>query len=141
MARLIRCITDECIAWWETAEDARYHMEQPGSMNFNIGVPYGDEVNTTKMNGDEMRKILREMYDFKNETCRIEHFLNGKVHPEVNQIEIVWSQAKRYTKAYCKYSLAIVKNIPKAFDSITRANYCKKLRQYIYICLLTWNGM
>ena len=40
-------------------------------MNFNIGVPYWDEVNTTKMNGDE---ILREMYDFKNVTCRIEHF-------------------------------------------------------------------
>ena len=56
-------------------------------MNFSIGVPKGmklilDErgVNTSKMNGDEMRKILSEMEDFKNETCRIEHFLNGKGH-------------------------------------------------------------
>ena len=121
-------------------------------MNFSIGVPKGmklilDErgVNTSKMNGDEMRKILSEMEDFKNETCRIEHFLNGKghiclflpkFHPELNPIERVWSQAKRYTEAYCKYSLALLrKNIPKPFDSITDeniANYYKKVRQYMH---------
>ena len=56
------------------------------------------------VNTNEMRKVLSEMDDFKNETCRIEHFLNGKghiclflpkFHPELNPIERVWSQAKR----------------------------------------------
>ena len=69
---------------------------------------------------------------FKNETCRIQHVLNGKghiclflpkFHPELNPIERVWSQARRYTKAYCKYTLpSLRKNISKAFDSITGEN-------------------
>lgn len=52
--------------------------------------------------------------DFLNEKSSIEQYLMEekghtvymlrKFHCELNPIERVWSQSKRYTKAYCKYS-------------------------------------
>ena len=60
----------------------------------------------------------------------------SKFHPELNPIEHVWSQAKRYTKAYCKYSLPLLrKNISKAFQTITNENltkYYSKVRHYMF---------
>ena len=76
-----------------------------------------------------MRAILGSHLDFKNEKSTVEHFLTEdrkhityflpKYHPELNPIERVWAQAKRYTKAYCKYSLpSLRKNIPLALQSV-----------------------
>ena len=65
------------------------------------------EVNTDGMNGDEMRKILAGMDDFKNEKSLVKHYLIHKghitvflpkFHPELNPIERVWAQLKRYKK-------------------------------------------
>jgi len=79
-----------------------------------------------------MRETLAEMDDFKNEKSLIEHLLIWKghipvflpkFHPELNPIERVWAQLKRYTKAHCKYSLpSLRKNIPNAYDSVTLDN-------------------
>ena len=90
-------------------------------MNFAVGIPKGLRivlqecgVDTTNMNADQMREILRQHPDFRDEKCRIEHLLVEehnylayflpKYHCELNPIEQVWAQAKHYSKVYCKYS-------------------------------------
>lgn len=124
-------------------------------LTFNIGVPKGMKIileergiNTRNMNADQMREKLGEMDDFKNEKSRIEHFLEDrghiciflpKYHPELNPIEWVWAQAKRHTKAYCKYTLpSLRKHIPLAFETIKPENiqnYYRKVRQYMFAYL------
>ena len=69
----------------------------------------------------------------------IERFLVGKAHipiflpkfhPELNPIERVWAQLKRYTKAHCKYSIqSLRKNIPAAYDSVTLENIQNHFRE------------
>ena len=91
-------------------------------------------INTRTLVGDQMREILAQHDDFKNEKSRVEHFLDAKgrtvlflpkFHPELNPIERVWAQSKCYTKAYCKYNLPSLrknilrKNIPLALDSVS----------------------
>ena len=65
---------------------------------------------------------------------RIPIFL--KFHPEMNPIERVWAQLKRYTKAHYKYSLpSLRKNIPLAYDSVSLENiqnHFRKIRQYMF---------
>ena len=129
-------------------------------MTFNIGVPKGMKlileerrVNTRGMNADQMRQVLGEMDDFKNEKSRIEHFLEErghiclflpKFHPELNPIERVWAQAKRHTKAYCKYTLpSLRRHIPLAFESVTTENvknYYRKVRHYMFAYLVGLEG-
>ena len=71
-------------------------------------------VETTGMTAEKLRATLASMEDFKLEKSLIEHFLikRGhvpafvpKFHPELNPIETVWAQLKRYTKAHCKYTI------------------------------------
>ena len=93
-----------------------------GYWNGMIGIPKGLRVvlqkcgvNTTNMNADQMREVLKQHPDFRDEKCRIEHLLVEehshivyflpKYHCELNPIERVWAQAKRFSKAYCKYSI------------------------------------
>ena len=67
------------------------------------------------MNADKMREILGSHPDFRNEKNRIERMLTEehghiayflpKYHCKLNPIERVWAQAKRYSKAYCNYSI------------------------------------
>ena len=89
-------------------------------MNYSYGVAKGMQVvlhergvDTSQIVAEDMRKALAEMEDFKNEKCFIEHFLISKghipvflpkFHTELNPIERVWGQLKRYTKAHCKYT-------------------------------------
>ena len=125
-------------------------------MNFAIGVPKGlrnvlEErgVNTRGMNGDQMREVLGSHSDFKNEKSLIERFLAEekrhivyflpKFHPELNPIERVWAQSKKYTRAHCNYSLpSLRKNIGPALDSIPlesiQKHFCK-VRHYMYAYL------
>lgn len=73
-------------------------------------------VNTSRMNADKMREVLGSHPDFKYEKSKIERYLTEecghimymlpKFHCELNTIERVWAQSKRYTKAYCKYNKA-----------------------------------
>ena len=106
-------------------------------MNFAIGVPKGLRVilqergvDTTNMNADQMREVLKQHPDFRDEKCRIERLLVEehnhiayflpKYHCELNPIERVWAQAKRYSKAYCKYSIvSLRKNVVPALESVS----------------------
>ena len=102
-------------------------------------------VSTTGKTGDWMRKTLGEHSDFKDEKSMIERMLIEKghipcflpkFHPELNPIERVWAQLKRYTKSHCKYSLpSLRKNIPLAYDSVTLENiqnHFRKVRHYMF---------
>ena len=105
-------------------------------------------VSTVGKGGDWMRQTLAEHSDFKNEKSEIETLLIKKghvpcflpkFHPELNPIERVWAQLKRFTKAHCKYSLpSLVKIIPLAYDSVTTENirnHFRKVRHYMFCYL------
>lgn len=122
------------------------------SMTFSLGIPKGMKrvlqergIDTTGMNADKMREVLGNHYDFKNEKSMLEHFLVEKghipiflpkYHPELNPIERVWAQLKRYTKGHCKYTLpSLRKNIPLAYDSVTLENiqnHFRKVRHFMF---------
>ena len=124
-------------------------------MNYSLGVAKGMRVvlqergvDTSRMVVEDMRKALAEMEDFKNEKCLIEHFLISKghipiflpkFHPELNPIERVWAQLKRYTKAHCKYTLPLLrKDIPNVYDSVTLENiqnHFRKVRHFMFAYL------
>ena len=121
-------------------------------MVFSIGIPKGivqvlkeRGVSTKGMKLDDMRKELASHTDFCEEKTKIEHYLNGrghvyvmlpKFHCEFNPIERCWAQAKRYSRAYCNYSIAgLRKVVPDALDSVTHENICnhfRKVRQYMF---------
>lgn len=129
---------------------------KPQKMNFATGVPKGMKVvlqergvDTSKLNAEQMREELRSHPDFKYEKSRIERYLTEeckhlmymlpKYHCELNPIERVWAQAKRYTKAYCKYNIQSLRNtIVPALDSVTMDNihkHFRKVRHYMFAYL------
>ena len=96
----------------------------------------------------EMRAILADHDDFKNEKCRVDTFLSNsghtcvfipKFHCELNPIERVWSQSKRYTRAYCDYTIvSLRRSIPLGLGSVTKeniANYVRRCRNYMFAYL------
>ena len=129
---------------------------KPQKMNNARGIPKGMQlvleergINTRNMKADGMRDILSSHPDFQNEKSMIERFLfeeKGhivymlpKFHCELNPIERVWAQAKRYARAYCKYSIkSLRKTVMPAVDSITLENmhnHFRKVRHYMYAYL------
>ena len=71
-------------------------------------------MDMTGMTAEKMRATLASMEDFKLEKSLIEHFLIKRGHtpaffpkfyPELNPIERVWAQLKRYTKVHYKYTI------------------------------------
>ena len=129
---------------------------KPQIMNYALGVQKGMRVvleergvNTHGMNADRMREILSSHADFRNEKSRIERFLMEekehivymllKFHCELNPIERVWAQAKRYSKAYCHYSIRGLRNtIHPALDSVTLENvqnHFRKVKHYMFAYL------
>ena len=130
-------------------------------MNYSLGVPKGMRaaleergINTRNMNADKMREVLGSHPDFKNEKSTIERFLGeekGHVvymlpnfHCELNPIERVWAQAKRYSKAYCNYSIvSLRKTIGPALKSVSHDNvkkHFRKVRHYMFACLEGLHG-
>jgi len=100
-----------------------------------------------------MREILRQHQDFKEEKCRIERLLDDhkhiayflpKYHCELNPIERVWAQAKRYSKAYCKYSIVSLRNnVVPALESVSLDSIQKhfnKVRNYMFAYLEGLSG-
>ena len=89
-------------------------------MNRN-GIPKGMKqvleergVDTRGMTAARMKEIIGSHPDFKDQKSKVEVFLNSKghlayflpkFHCELNPIERVWGQSKRYTKAYSKYTI------------------------------------
>ena len=124
---------------------------KPQKMTFALGVPKGMKqvleergINTITLKADQMRQILAAHDDFKNEKPRLIQFMEGKgqtalylpkFHPELNPIERVWCQAKRYSKAHCKYTLPSLRNtVHPALDSVTLeniVNFNRKARDYM----------
>ena len=124
-------------------------------MNFSLSVPKGLQlvleekgINTKGLGASEMRAILLHHDDFKKEKLKIERYLEGKgdnvylipkYHCELNPIERVWTQSKRYTKPYCNYSIVSQwKNITLALESVSLENiqnYFSKVRQYMFAYL------
>ena len=103
---------------------------------------------TKGMKLDEMRSILAGHDDFKNEKCHVDTVLTDcghtcvfipKFHCELNPIERVWSQSKRYTRAHCDYTIAsLQRNIPLALQSVSAeniANYVRRCRNYMFAYL------
>ena len=126
---------------------------KPQKMNYALGIPKGLRVileergiDTRKMNAEEMRRVLGSHPDFKHEKSTIERFLTEekghivymlpKFHCELNPIERVWAQAKRYTKAYCKYNIVSLRNtVIPALETVTLENvqnYFRKVRHYMF---------
>lgn len=61
-----------------------------------------------------------------------------QISPRAECIERVWAQMKRYTQAHCNYSIQyICRNIPDAFNSITKENIAKRLN---ILCLDIWKA-
>ena len=94
--------------------------------------------NIRGMKLDEMRSTLASHDDFKNEKCRVDSFLSScghtcvflpKFHCELNLIERVWSQSKRYTRAHCDYTITSLRqNIPLGLDSVSAENIANYVR-------------
>ena len=70
-------------------------------------------IDTAKMKAADMRLVLSGHRDFKYEKTSLEHLMDEKGHKcyyipkfhcELNSIEGVWGEAKRYTRANCDYS-------------------------------------
>ena len=119
-------------------------------MVFNLGVPKGMKrvleergINTATLRGDDMQNILANHEDFKNEKTIIESFLTDKghmalflpkFHCELNPIERVWGEAKRYSRKYTNFTLQRLRNLlPDALDSVTTSmirKYVRKGRDY-----------
>ena len=102
-------------------------------------------INTSTLNGEQMRTILSNHNDFKNEKPKLIHFLESrghvalflpKFHTELNPIERVWAQSKCYAKAYCTYMLSSLrKMMPLALDTITEENirnFHRESRHYMF---------
>jgi len=120
-------------------------------MVFSDGTPKGMKqiliergVNVTKMKGDEMRSILQNMHDFKYEKTRVEKLLmdNGfrgcfipKLYCELNPIERVWAESKRYTREHCDYTFpGLERTIEPSLDSISVdliRKYFRKMREHL----------
>ena len=101
-------------------------------------------VNVSGMKAEDMRLALQQMHDFKYEKTKLENLLVSygyrgifipKFHCELNPVERVWAQSKKYTCAHCDYSFkGLVGTITPSLDSITLDSirkFFRKTRDYI----------
>ena len=100
-------------------------------------------INTSTLKADDMRIILNNNDDFVNEKTQVEHYIISrgfqcyflpKFHCELNPIERVWGQSKRYSRAHSNFTLAkLPETINPALDSVTLdliRKYYRKVREY-----------
>ena len=105
-------------------------------------------IDTCGMTAACMKEVLGSHSDFKDQKSKVEILLNSKghlayflpkFHCDLNPIERVWGQSKRYTKAYSKYTIQSLRvNIPRGLDSVTVENirnYFRKAREYMFAYL------
>ena len=96
------------------------------------------------MRAPDMRLVLGAHTDFKYEKTALEHFMQErghrviflpKLHCELNPIERVWGEAKRYSRAHWDYSSAgLEQTIIPALESVqldTIRKYFRKCREYM----------
>ena len=92
-----------------------------------------------KMKAEDMREKFQSMHVFKYEKTKVETLLfnNGykgyfipKFHCELNPIERVWAQSKKYTRANCDYSFkGLEETIEPALESVSLKSICKFFRK------------
>ena len=85
-------------------------------------------VDVRGMKAPDMRRVLREMPDFKYERSKVEKYLCGrghraifipKFHCEINPIERCWGAAKHYTRQHCDYTFnGLERTIERALNSV-----------------------
>lgn len=100
-------------------------------------------INVKGLHKEDMIKILQEMRDFKFQKTKVEELILNKdhrvlfipkFHCEINPIEKVWCQAKKYTRANCDYTfVGLEKTIVPALNSINVdliQKFFRKTREY-----------
>ena len=115
------------------------------------GVPKGMKqvleergVNVSKTKAEDMRETLQSMHDFKYEKTKVETLLFNneykgyfipKFHCELNPIERVWAQSKKYTRANCDYAFkGLEETIEPALESVSLESirkFFRKMRDYL----------
>ena len=107
-------------------------------------------INTGTLKADDMRTILANHEDFVNEKTQVEHEVNRrglqcfflpKFHCELNPIERVWGQSKRYCRAYTNFTIAKLREIiDPALDSVNVELMRKYFRRSGSMRKHTWRG-
>ena len=97
-------------------------------------------VNTVGMKVKDMRDMLKSFPDFKSQKTILEDYIEGrghicmyfpKFHCELNPIERVWCQSKKYTRAYADGTIRKLRKIvPEGLDSVT----LEQIRKYFATC-------
>ena len=137
---------------WDGKTQKMYFMDRGRKVAKGMKLVLEERGESTEgKNADWMHETLSGHSDFKHERNMIEHLLiwNGhipcflpKFHPELNPIERVWAQLKRFTKVHCKYSLpSLLKNIPLAYDLVTVKNICNHFRKVKYYMFCYLEGL
>ena len=101
-------------------------------------------IDTSGMKAADMRLVLGNHDDFKHEKTALEHYMQDqgqraiylpKFHCELNPIERVWGEAKRYTRSHCDYSFpGLERTVVPALESVkvsTIRKYFRKCREYM----------
>jgi hypothetical protein len=101
-------------------------------------------VDTSRMKAADMCLVLGNHADFKYEKTAVEYLLQSKghralflpkFHCELNPIERIWGEAKRYTRSHCDYSFpGLERAIIPALESVrldTIRKYFRKCREYM----------
>ena len=100
-------------------------------------------INTVLMKADNMRTVLSNHDDFRTEKTAVQNYIEKrghkafffpKFHCELNPIERVWGQSKRYCRTYTNFTLVKLRQILNpALDSVTTdliRKYFRKARDY-----------
>ena len=98
---------------------------------------------TSTLKADDMRIIMSNHDDFANEKTQVEHYVISrgfqchflsKFHCELNPIERVWGQSKRYSRAHTNFTFAKLREtINPALDSVSVdliRKFFRKVREY-----------
>lgn len=111
------------------------------------GTPKGMRVvlqergaDTVGMKAKDMRDLLKTFPDFKNQTTKLEDYIKSrghvcvyypKFHCELNPIERVWCQSKKYTRAYADGTITKLRKIvPEGLNSVTY----DQIKKFFYTC-------